>query len=142
MSGYLLDSDIAIELLRGRNSKLAEKTASVSHEEVFLSAVTVAELFFGAYRSGDSQRSLPVFREFCSSFRILPLDNAAAERAAEVRAYLEGKGQRIGAYDVLIAGIALTHRHIVVTHNTREFTRVPGLEIQDWVKSDGTRMSQ
>ena len=135
MSGYLLDSDITIELLRGRNPRLAEQTASVSHEAVFLSTVTVAELFFGAYRSGSSQRSLPVCREFCSSFRILPLDNAAAERAAEVRAYLEGKGQRIGAYDVLIAGIALTHGQIVVTHNTREFARAPNLEVQDWIES-------
>ena len=134
MSGYLLDSDIAIELLRGRNPKLSERLASVSRAEVSLSAVTVAELLFGAYRSGDSQRSLPLCRKFCSSFQVLPLNNAAAERAAEVRAHLEGKGQRIGAYDVLIAGIALAHGQIVVTRNTREFERVPGLEIQNWIE--------
>ena len=62
----------------------------------------------------------------------MPLDGVAAERAAEVRAYLEEKGQRIGAYDVLIAGIALAHGHVMVTHNTHEFERVPDLQLQDW----------
>ncbi|MFL6463257.1 MAG: type II toxin-antitoxin system VapC family toxin [Bryobacteraceae bacterium] len=134
MNGYLLDSDIAIELLRGRNLQLAGKLASFSRQKVSLSAVTVSELLFGAHRSRDPQRSLSLCRQFCSSFRILLLDETAAEQAADVRASLEGRGQRIGAYDVLIAGIALAHGQILVTHNTREFTRVPGLRLEDWAE--------
>lgn len=135
MSGYLLDSDIAIELLRGRNLPLAEKLASVSRQEVFLSTVTVSELLFGAYRSRDPQRSLSVCRQFWRSFQIAFLNEAAAERAANVRAHLEEKGQKIGAYDVLIAGIAMAHGHVMVTHNTREFERVPDLQLQDWIQA-------
>ena len=134
MSGYLLDSDIAIELLRGRNVQLAKKLSSTSREEVFLSTVTVSELLFGAHRSWDPDRFLILCRQFCSSFRILPLGDEAAERAAKVRAHLEGQGRRIGAYDILIAGIALAHKQVLVTHNTREFERVPGLPLEDWAK--------
>ena len=135
MTGYLLDSDIAIELLRGRNVQLTEKLASVSRQEVFLSTVTVSELLFGAYRSRDPQRSLLICRQFWASFQILYLNEAAAERAANVRAHLEETGQRIGAYDVLIAGIALAYGHVIVTHNTREFERVPDLQLEDWVEA-------
>jgi tRNA(fMet)-specific endonuclease VapC len=135
MNGYLLDSDVAIELLRGHNLQLAEKLASIPRQKVFLSAVTIFELPFGAYRSRDSQQSFPICRKFCSTFQISPFDDAAADRAAEVRAHLEERGQRIGAYDILIAGVALAHGQIMVTHNTREFERVPGLQLQDWIKA-------
>ena len=134
MSAYLLDSDIVIELLRGRSLYLAQKLSATSSEQVSISTVTVSELSFGARRSLDPDRSLALCRQFCSSFRILPLDEAAAERAAEVRAYLEDRGQRIGAYDILIAGIALAHGQVLVTHNTREFERFPGLALEDWAK--------
>ncbi len=134
MNGYLLDSDIAIELPRGRNPLLIEKLASIPRQKVFLSAVTVSELLFGAYRSRDPQHLLAMCRKFCLSFQILSLDENAAERAANVRAYLEEQGQRIGAYDVLIAGIALAYGQTLVTHNIREFKRVPDLQFQDWLE--------
>jgi tRNA(fMet)-specific endonuclease VapC len=106
---WLLDTDIAIELPRGRNVRVVEQLASRNRNAIFLSTVTVAELMFGALRSRKSQES------------------------TVIRADLEGRGERIGAYDVLIAGTALAHGHVLATHNVREFGRVAGLQIEDWV---------
>jgi tRNA(fMet)-specific endonuclease VapC len=129
---YLLDTDIAIELLRGRNVHVAEQLASRNRDAVFLSTVTVPELMFGALRSRKSQESTVLCRQFWSAFQLVELDQDAGERSGVIRADLEGRGERIGAYDVLIAGIALAGGHILATHNVREFGRVAGLQIEDW----------
>ena len=133
MKTYLLDTDTAIELLRGRNVHVAQQLASRERNRVFLSTVTVAELMFGALRSQESKKNVITCQLFCSAFRLADLGYFGAERSAIVRADLEGRGERIGAYDVLIAGIALAGGHIVVTHNVREFGRVAALEIEDWM---------
>jgi tRNA(fMet)-specific endonuclease VapC len=130
---WLLDTDIAIELLRGRNVRVVEQLASRNRNAIFLSTVTVAELMFGALRSRKSQESIVICRQFCSAFQLAELDQDAGERSGVIRADLEGRGERIGAYDVLIAGTALAHGHVLATHNVREFGRVAGLQIEDWV---------
>jgi tRNA(fMet)-specific endonuclease VapC len=98
---------------------------------IFLSTVTVAELMFGALRSRISQESIVLCRHFCPAFQLVELDQDAGERSGGIRADLEGRGERIGAYDVLIAGIALTRGHVLATHNVREFGLVAGLQIED-----------
>ena len=95
--------------------------------------MTVAELLFGARRSRVPDQSLALCRQFCSSFQLVALDYAAAERSSVVRANLEGPGERIGAYDLLIAGIALARGCVVVTHNVREFGRITDLRVEDWM---------
>jgi tRNA(fMet)-specific endonuclease VapC len=129
---YLLDTDIAIELLRGRNVHVAEQLASRNRNAIFLSTVTVAELMFGALRSWKPQESTVICRQFCSAFQLVELDQDAGERSGAIRADLESRGERIGAYDVLIAGIASAGGHVLATHNVREFGRVAGLQIEDW----------
>jgi tRNA(fMet)-specific endonuclease VapC len=132
VTSYLLDTDIAIELLRGRNVHVAERLSSKNREQIFLSTVTVAELLFGALRSRETEKSMKVCRQFCSSFQLADLDYTAAERSGIIRAELEGRGARIGAYDMLIAGIALARDCVLATHNVREFGRVAGMRIEDW----------
>ena len=92
MTTYLLDSDIAIELLRGRNVHVAEQLASRNRNAIFLSTVTVAELMFGALRSRKSQESIAICRRFCSAFQLVDLDREAGERSGFIRADLEGRG--------------------------------------------------
>lgn len=135
MSRYLLDTDTAIELLRGRNHSVVERLAVYRRENVALCVITAAELLFGAYLSRQPIQNVELCRKFCESFPVLPLTYACAELSASVRADLETRGQRIGPYDVLIAGIALAEDRVLVTHNTREFGRVPRLRIEDWVSS-------
>jgi tRNA(fMet)-specific endonuclease VapC len=132
VSNYLIDTDIAIELLRGRNIHVAKRLASKDRGQIFLSSVTVAELVFGAMRSSESDKSMTLCRHFCSAFQIVGLDYEAAERSGVIRAYLEERGQRIGGYDMLIVGIALARDCVLATHNVREFGRVPELRIEDW----------
>jgi tRNA(fMet)-specific endonuclease VapC len=129
---YLPDTDVAIELLRGRNVHVAEQLASRNRDAIFLSTVTVAELMFGALRSRRPQESVVICRQFCAAFQLVELGQDAGERSGAIRADLEGRGERIGAYDMLIAGIALAHGHVVATHNVREFGCVAGLQIEDW----------
>jgi tRNA(fMet)-specific endonuclease VapC len=130
---YLLDTDTSIEVLRGRNHSVVERLASYRREDVALCVITVAELLFGAHLSRQPIQNVALCQKFCASFRVFPLTGASAELSAAVRADLEAIGQRIGPYDVLIAGIALAEDRVLVTHNTREFGRVPRLEIEDWI---------
>jgi tRNA(fMet)-specific endonuclease VapC len=108
---YLLDTDTAIEVFRGRNARAVSALAANPRQDVALSVVTVAEMVFGAHRSTDLVRSLELLTRFCSAFEILPLTRAGAEIAGRARAHLETAGQRIGPHDVLIAGIALDEAH-------------------------------
>jgi tRNA(fMet)-specific endonuclease VapC len=133
VSGYLLDTDTSIEIMRGRNPAVLERLAATARDQVALSVVTVAELMFGAWRSQNSARNLEICSLFCKSFEILPLTTADAESSGALRATLETAGRRIGPYDVLIAGIALAESRVLVTHNTREFGRVRDLSVEDWL---------
>jgi tRNA(fMet)-specific endonuclease VapC len=90
------------------------------------------ELYYGAYRSTQTERNLAILERFFSQFAVLPLDPAAARVAGRIRAELLASGTPIGPNDFQIAAIALTHNLTLVTHNTREFGRVSGLVIEDW----------
>jgi tRNA(fMet)-specific endonuclease VapC len=79
-----------------------------------------------------AQKIEPMMTSFLSSVTVLPFDNPASEKAAEIRAVLKTLGQPIGAYDVLIAATALQHQLIMVTANQREFERVPNLQTENW----------
>ena len=132
MTTYLLTPTSQLNCSGGRNAHVAEQLASRNRNAIFLSTVTVAELIFGAWRSRKSRESIVICRQFCSAFQLVELDQNAGERSGVIRADLEGRGERIGAYDVLIAGIALARGHVLATHNVREFGRVAGLQIEDW----------
>jgi tRNA(fMet)-specific endonuclease VapC len=133
VSQYLLDTDTAIEVFRGRNMRAIATLSAHPRQDLALSVVTVAEMVFGAHRSSNPTGNLSLLTRFCSSFQILPLTRAGAEIAGRTRAHLENTGQRIGPHDVLIAGVALAEDRILVTHNSREFRRVPDLKFEDWL---------
>ena len=90
------------------------------------------ELYYGAYRSTQSERNLALLERFFSQFAVLPLDTTAAKVAGRIRSELSVNGTPIGPSDLLIAAIALVNNLTLVTHNTREFSRVGGLVIEDW----------
>jgi tRNA(fMet)-specific endonuclease VapC len=91
-----------------------------------------AELYYGAYRSSRLESNLELYREFFSEFVSLPFDGRAAEVYGRIRVQLERLGTPIGPNDLHIASITIANNLILVTHNTREFSRVEGLEIEDW----------
>ncbi len=129
---YLPDTNSCIAILRRRNPKLIARWQTVKASEVMLCSVVVYELRHGAERSGDAAKEHAKLDVFLAPFASLPFDDPCARKCAEIRYDLERKGTVIGPHDLQIAAIALHHGLILVTHNTREFSRVPGLQLEDW----------
>jgi tRNA(fMet)-specific endonuclease VapC len=95
-------------------------------------SVVKAELCYGAMKSANPERNFALQQAFLNQFVSLPFDDLAATTFGTVRAQLEIRGTPIGAYDLQIAAITLANNLTLVTHNTREFERVHGLQIEDW----------
>jgi tRNA(fMet)-specific endonuclease VapC len=129
---YLLDTNVCVEFLRGRNPRLIARFVSVPQSDKFLCPVVQAELYFGAYKSAQPQNNLTTLQAFFARFPVLPFDEVAAQAYGAIRADLTRRGSLIGPYDMQIAAIALAHGATLVTHNTAEFSRVSGLQLDDW----------
>lgn len=130
---YLLDSSTLILLLRpARAGRILERLNRIAENEPVVCSIVRMELIAGALRSQRSAQNLQHVHELLDDFDSLAFDDLAADHAGRVRAELETVGTPIGANDLLIAGIALANDLILVTHNTREFVRVPGLRVEDW----------
>ena len=127
---YLLDANAAIGLLNSNTSKLAQRARREQSVDIALSAVVVHELFYGAFKSQRAERNAALIDAL--KFEVIAFDKEDARQAGEIRALLAAKGTPIGPYDVLIAGQAKARSLILVTHNTREFKRVPGLRLENW----------
>ena len=132
---YLLDANAVIALLNDTTSPIARRTRRHAPRDIGISAVVIQELYYGAFKSQRVEQN--VARVDALQFPVLEFDQDDARHAGEVRAYLAVKGTPIGPYDVLIAGQARARTLTLVTHNTSEFQRVPGLKVEDW-KGTGT----
>ena len=127
---YLLDANAVIGLLNDRGSKAAQRARQEAPSDITISAIVAHELFYGAFRSRRAAHNVTLVEAL--QFTVLQFDNEDARRAGEIRAFLASRGTPIGPYDVLIAGQAVARQLILVTHNTGEFGRVPGLQVEDW----------
>jgi tRNA(fMet)-specific endonuclease VapC len=130
--GYLLDSNVWIAILRGRVPSLTLRIQQTIPSEIHICSVVKAELIHGALKSSDPKRNLGLLNTLMAVYSSPPFDDKAAEKYAEIRTDLESKGTPIGANDYLIAAIALANGMVLVTHNTGEFSRVAGLQLEDW----------
>jgi len=129
---YLLDTNVCVMYLNGRSISVRDRLRSISIEEIVVCSLVKAELFYGAMRSNSPTQTLERQQGFLESFASLPFDDEAAIICGQIRAHLASAGTPIGAYDLQIAAIALANNLTLVTHNTREFGRVDGLQIEDW----------
>ena len=135
MSFYLLDTNICIFLLNQRQGfeRIVQRMDGLERRQVGLSAITVAELEFGvaaSKRQGDNFKRL---ERFLVDFEVLPFDRDAAKPYGALRKVLQTQGTPIGPLDFLIAAHALALNATLVTNNTGEFLRVPGLAVEDWL---------
>jgi len=128
---YILDTNVLSVTLRDANSLPALRLQQHPRSDLVVPSIVRAELEFGALKGG-SKSKLETVKEFLAQFPTLPFDDVCVTSYSVARNELERTGQRIGALDLMIASIALTHKMILVTHNTAEFARVPGLQIEDW----------
>ena len=132
---YLLDTNTCVYVIRRRPEAAFRRLNEAAPQEVALSVITAFELEVGALRAFGRRYSEAV-RRFLREFSILPLEDSAREAYGRLRTGLERRGEAIGAHDMLIAAHALALDATLVTNNEKEFKRIKGLKVENWVGSD------
>lgn len=128
----ILDTNVCIAFLNGADPAVRDRLRSMPPDELALCSVVKAELLYGARRSSHIDENLEKLQRFFEPFASLPFDDEAAARYGLLRAQLSAAGTPIGGNDLLIAATALASDATLVTRNTREFRRVPGLRVETW----------
>ncbi len=131
---YLLDTNICIYIHHRRPPQVIERFKRVKSGKAVISVVTYGELLFGARKSRQQVEALQIIDEFASTVGVMPMPVQAAAIYGDLRAGLEAKGEMVGGNDLWIASHAMAEGLILVTNNEREFKRVPGLNVENWVK--------
>ncbi|WP_341525642.1 type II toxin-antitoxin system VapC family toxin [Nostoc sp. UHCC 0302] len=129
---YLLDTDTCIYWLNGRQP-VREKLLTVGWSKVSICAITAAELYYGAYNSNRVSENLANAEQFIQNLPVLPLSDPALKKFGELKAELRKIGQTIAEFDLLIASVALTRNYILVTNNTRHYSRISNLQLENWI---------
>lgn len=131
---HLLDTNAWIAYLRGKNAALLIRLKAHAASDLGLCTIVLGELYYGAYHSGAANvtANLQLVEQLTRAFPVVGLDQRDAREYGKLREYLGSKGQLIGPNDLHIAATALANGLILVTHNTAEFSRVPGLTLEDW----------
>jgi tRNA(fMet)-specific endonuclease VapC len=128
----LLDTNICIHIINARPAAVLERFRQYRMGEIGVSCVVAAELAYGVVKSGSS-RNRQALEMFLAPLIILPFDEAVIWAYGELRAELERRGTPIGSLDTMIAAHAIRQQALLVTNNTREFARVPGLRLENWL---------
>ena len=132
MLKYMLDTNIVIYTIKNRPEKV-RKVFKQHAGQMAISAITLGELIYGAEKSAQPERNLADVEAFAARLEVLAFDETAAAHFGQLRAELAKAGKPIGPYDQMIAGHARSLGLILVTNNMKEFKRVPGLRIVNWV---------
>ena len=131
---YLLDTNIIAYIINKRPPEVISKFLSLSKDEIFISSIVVAELWYGVAKSHKKEQNKTALEDFLAPLNIVDFDFTAAKFYGLIRADLEAKGLIIGSNDILIAAHALSLGLTLVTNNTKEFARVNGLKLENWVE--------
>lgn len=129
---FALDANAIIHALKGKG-QIRDRIQETHPHDLAVPAIVAYEIEFGTLRSRNSERRRRELNRLFSVLTILPFDRRAADRAARLRFDLEVAGTMIGPLDTLIAGTVLAHGATLVTNNTEEFSRIPGLQIENWL---------
>ncbi|OGP66695.1 MAG: twitching motility protein PilT [Deltaproteobacteria bacterium RBG_19FT_COMBO_43_11] len=130
---YILDTNICIYLIKKKPVSVLNRLSKIKIKEVGISSITLSELEYGAAKSSNPDKNRVALIEFASFLEIYNYDAQAAREYGIIRADLERSGKIIGAMDMLIAAQAKGLNLILVTNNEKEFNRIPGLKIENWV---------
>ena len=127
------DTNICIYYLKGRYPSIRSRLLLLAPEDVKIPAMVKAELLFGAEKSIQATANREKVLRFMEPFEIVPFDDGTVDVYARIRSTTEKTGTPIGPNDLIIAAIVLAHNGVLVTNNEKEFRRIPGLEIENWV---------
>jgi len=128
----MLDSDVCVDVMRGRSPAIRNRLERTDRDEVAVSSIVAAELWTGVSKSAQPDRSRDAVRAFLAFVTVLDWPAEAAPTYGEIRARLETAGRSIGALDLLIAAHAIHEKATLVTRNQSEFRRVTGLKVESW----------
>ena len=131
---YMLDTNICIYVIKHKPESVFRKLKKIKPEDVCISSITYAELAYGVEKSAQPERNRLALSMMLSSIEIVAFDDSAAADYGEIRASLEKGGTPIGSLDMLIAAHARSAGCTLVTNNTKEFCRVEGLKLANWVE--------
>lgn len=129
---YLLDTNVIVTYLRGKDPLLKQRVDATSPSDLRVCSIVLGELYYGAAISKQPTANAALVYNFTQAMDCLPYEEVAAKEFGVLRAHLKNLGTPIGACDAMIAAIALSNNLTLVTHNTKEFSRVPGLPLEDW----------
>ena len=130
---YLLDTNTCIYVINKKPTAVVERIQTKRPEQIAISTVTQAELEYGIARSKHPEQNRVALLEFLLPFLILDFDQMAAVQYGLIRSYLESKGKPIGPMDLLLAAQARSRDLVLVTNNEKEFRRIEGLKIENWI---------
>ena len=129
---YMLDTNICIFAIRNSNDNVLKKFHDHLDDELYISSITLAELMYGVEKSRKPEQNRNALLQFLTLIDIKEFSEKAAIEYGKIRAFLENQGTPIGPLDTLIAAHAVSENMILVTHNTKEFLRVPDLTVENW----------
>lgn len=129
---FLLDTNVWIQFLRNKNALVVQRIHAHQPSDLRVCSVSAAELYFGCSKSAKPIAHRAKVDAVLAPYICLPFDRVAADEFAQIRQALETLGTPIGPYDMQIAAIARVNGLTLVSHNTSEFSRVPGLVLEDW----------
>ena len=131
---YLLDTNICIYIIKKKPADVLKTLKTKSKKDIYVSSITIAELEYGVAKSQFPEKNKIALIEFLSIFNILAFDDTDAAEFGMIKTDLEKVGMIIGPMDLLIAGQAKSKKLTLVTNNIKEFERVEGLKLENWVK--------
>lgn len=133
---YLLDTNICIYISKYQPESVRQHFEKhLPHRNILISVITLGELRFGAEKSQSKEKALNVIDEFTSIIQVAELDEDVADHYAQIRQALSSKGQIIGSNDLWLAAHARANNWVMVTNNEKEFLRVDGLRVENWVSN-------
>ena len=133
MKTYLLDTNICIYLIKQQPPEVLQRFQQIQIQQLHIPTITVFELYYGIEKNNSHSRNLKALENFIAPLTVVDFSLQAAKKAAYIRATLQKQGLSIGAYDIQIAAVSLTEKMILLSNNTREFERVDGLLLENWV---------
>lgn len=131
---YLLDTNICIYIAKGQPLAVRAQFERHAMNSLAMSTITVGELCFGAEKSQSRERAMATIDRLVKIIKPSPLPSTAAQHYGDICAMLQRQGQPIGNNDLWLAAHARAENWTLVTNNTREFDRVPGLQVENWVE--------
>jgi tRNA(fMet)-specific endonuclease VapC len=135
MLAFMLDTNICIHVMKTYPPEIRDRFNALA-EQLCISTITLGELHYGAEKSARRAENLTAIEHFAARLEVLPFGEKAAAHYGQLRAELERAGTPCGSHDIQIGGHARSEGLIVVTNNTREFVRMPGLRVENWLTAE------